>query len=176
MSPARRARLARLTPRIIKPVWPDPEKHRRGLLHHVEFGLVLRETLPRLGVDPSQVKTLRVCYKAAEELRKLGHEVPDRPAPDCWLLWFLGFVSAPPPPPEGEPPAPPLPDDDPRLELLAKLGRMVDRYLADPEIDFGDASLMQVLTWCAARLAERWLPTEYEPEEVLAAEGEFAAD
>lgn len=88
MSPARRARLARLTPRIIKPVWPDPEKHRRGLLHHVEFGLVLRETLPRLGVDPSQVKMLRVCDKAAEELRKLGHEVPDRPAPDSGSCGF----------------------------------------------------------------------------------------
>jgi hypothetical protein len=70
---------------------------------------------------------------------------------------------------------PPLSDDDPRVVLVDKLDRMVVSYLTDPEIDFARVSLMEVFTWCPARLAERWLP-EDEGEEASASEGDFAAD
>jgi hypothetical protein len=176
MSLARKARLARVTARLNPPVWPDPQQHRRELLHHVEFGLVLRETLPRLGVDPSQVTMLSVCDEAAEELRTLGHDVPDRPDPNCWELAYLAFVSTPPPDvPDDEPPAPPLPDDDPRVKLLNKLDRMIGPYLDDREIDFGKVSLMQVFYWCAARLAERWWVPD-EADEEAETEEDLAAD
>jgi hypothetical protein len=175
MSLARRARLARLTPRILKPVLLDPEERRQRLLHTVEFGLVLRETLPRLGVDPSCVAMLSRCDAAAMMLRVVYHEALDRPRPDCGMVSYLTFVSNPPPSDTGEP-VEPLPDDDPLRERLNELSHKVDYYLANPAINFGSASLFEVFCWCAARLIERWLPTDDEPEDASAAEGDFAAD
>jgi len=166
MSLARKARLARVTARLHPPVWPDPEKVRQRLCRSVQFGLVLRDVLPELGVDPSQVKMLSVCDEAAEELRMLGHDVPDRPDPNCWELSYLAFVSNPPSD---------VPDDDPRVERFNKLNRMVDAYLGDPEIDFGKVSLMQVFCWCAARLVERWWMPD-EADEKAETEEDFAAD
>jgi hypothetical protein len=92
MSLARKARLARLTARLHKPIWPDPEEHRCALQHHVEFCFLLRETLQRLGVDPAEVAMLETQEETATELVALGHAVPDRPNPDSWQAIYLRWA------------------------------------------------------------------------------------
>jgi hypothetical protein len=155
MSLGRKARLRRLTPRIIKPVWPDPEKRRRRLQRHVAFCLLLRETLQRLGVDPATVAMLCTQDEAAAALTSRGHAIPDRVDPDDWHAIYLRCAEALPADANSNAAAEtPLPGD-PRGEFRAKVDRTVQRYLDDPSIDFSDASLAQVFAWCAARLVER---------------------
>jgi hypothetical protein len=156
MSVGRKARLARLAPRIIKPVWPDPERLRRRLQRHIEFCLLLRETLQQLNVDAAAVAMLCTQDEAAAELTSLGHAIPDRVTPGNWRATYLRCAEALPPDAARDVGIEPPPhDDDPRMTYLAKLDRMVRSYLNDASIDFSGDSLMQVFAWCAARLMER---------------------
>jgi hypothetical protein len=181
VSLARRARLARLTARLHKPIWPDPEKRRRMLQHHVEFCLLLRETLPLLGVDLAEVKMLRTQDEATAELAALGHAVPDRANPDSWEAIYLRCAENPTTDPipgttqSENSPTQPLQPDDVRTVLSAELERTVQSYLDDPAIDFSNVSLMQVFTWCAARLLER-SPASQSEKLKAASTGQFAVD
>jgi hypothetical protein len=121
MSRIRDRRLQRLAERYVS-TETEAEQWRAGLEARLEFCRVLREMLAELGVDPAQVRMLRVCDEAAAELAA----GPPRA--------LIGGKNAP------------------ADALALKLEDLAGRYRDDPTIDFADASLMQVFAWCAGRL------------------------
>ena len=108
--------------------------HIATLSARVKLGMVLRQALVQLGIDPATVAMLRITDEAARELAVTadGAEGLD--------------VSALPP--VADDPC----DDTSAAAFEARIGGSVERYRDEPGIDFAQASLAEALAWCLARL------------------------
>ena len=108
--------------------------HSATLRARVKLGMVLRQALVQLGIDPATVAMLRIADEAARELAVTagGSEGLD--------------AGAPPPVADDQC------DDDFIAALEARIDESVQRYRDEPGIDFAQASLAEALAWCLARL------------------------
>jgi hypothetical protein len=108
--------------------------HIATLRARVKLGMVLREALVQLGIDPATVAMLQIADEAARELAMTadGAEGLDAGAP---------------------PPVADDPCDKPSAAMFeARMDGSVQRYRDKPAIDFAQASLAEALAWCLARL------------------------
>jgi hypothetical protein len=105
-----------------------------ALRARVKLGMVLRQALVQLGVDPATVAMLQIADEAARELAVTagGAEGLDAGAP----------------PPVAANPC----DGNSAAALEARIDASVRRYRDEPGIDFAQASLAEELAWCPARL------------------------
>jgi hypothetical protein len=106
-----------------------------ALRARVKIGVLLRQALEQLQIDPTSVAMLRVCDEAGRELALSA----DGPAP-C----------ADPAVPAGE-----RHNADPAAVLAARIAVLVGHYGDGEAIDFTKASLAETLAWCSARLGLR---------------------
>ena len=108
--------------------------HIATLRARVKIGMVLRQALSQLEIDPATVAMLRIADAAAQELAVTadGAEGLDPSAP----------------PPVAEDPC----DDTTAAAFEVRIDGSVQRYRDEPAIDFAQASLAEALAWCVARL------------------------
>jgi hypothetical protein len=126
------------------------QRHRKHLRALVALGEAIRYSLKRAGVDPAKVKALLVCDEAATELAGLGAAtVLGARAPTAARLSPFDLVQW-------------GPNETPANGFWKRIDRMAEGYLDDPNIDFADAALMQVLAWCVAQTANASPPPERE--------------
>jgi hypothetical protein len=133
MRRAREAQMARLAARSTAA--DDAAAWRRATLRaRVKLGMVLRQSLVELGIDPATVAMLRLADEAARELAVTadGAEGLDAGAP----------------PPVADAPC----GDGSAAAFEARIDASVQRYRNEPGIDFAQASLAEALAWCLARL------------------------
>ena len=131
--------------------------HIATLRARVKVGMVLREALAQLEIDPATVAMLQIAEEAARELAETagGLEGLD--------------LGAPPPVADDQC------DDDSAAQFEARIDGSVQRYRDEPGIDFAQASLAEALAWCLARLENSSLPEAAETREEDGARL-FAAD
>lgn len=130
--------------------------HSATLRARVKLGMVLRQALVQLGIDPATVAMLQIADEAAQELAVTGDSA------------------------EGLDPALPPVADDPydnasATTFEARIDGSVQRYRDEPSIDFAQASLAEALAWCLARL-ENLSPPEAAGTRKEDAARLFAAD
>jgi hypothetical protein len=133
MRRAREAKMARLAARSTAA--DDAAAWRIATLRaRVKVGMMVREALAQLEIDPATVAMLKIADEAARELAATpdGAEGLDAGAP----------------PPVADDPC----DDDSATAFEARIAGSVQRYRDEPGIDFAQASLAEALAWCLARL------------------------
>ncbi len=108
--------------------------HIETLRARVKIGMVLRQALAELGVDPATVVMLQIADEAARELAVTADGAE-------------GLDACAPPPVADDPY-----DDDFAAAFEARIDASVRRYRDEPGIDFAQASLAEALAWCLARL------------------------
>jgi hypothetical protein len=136
----------------------DAAAWRRATLRaRVKLGMVLRQALVQLGIDPATVAMLQIADEAAQELAATGDGAEGL---DVGAL----------------PPVPSDPCDDATVATFeARIDGSVQRYRDEPAIDFAQASLAEALAWCLARLENSAPPEAAETREEDGARL-FAAD
>jgi hypothetical protein len=131
--------------------------HIETLRARVKIGMVLRQALGELGIDPATVAMLRIADEAAQELAVTADGAE-------------GLDSGAPPPAAGD-----QSDNASAAEFEARIDASSRGYRDGQGIDFARASLAEALAWCIARL-------ENSPPSETAGTGEkdgaplFAAD
>ena len=115
--------------------------HIATLRARVKVGMVLREALVQLEIDPATVKMLQIADEAARELAESAGGLEGL---DAGAL-----------PRVADDPC----DDATVAKFEARIDGSVQRYRDEPAIDFAQASLAEALAWCLARL-ENSLPPE----------------
>ena len=108
--------------------------HIATLRARVKLGMVLRQALVQLGIDPATVAMLQIADEAAQELAVTADGAEGLDA------------GAPPPVADDQC------DDDSAAQFKARIDGSVQRYRDEPGIDFAQASLAEALAWCLARL------------------------
>jgi hypothetical protein len=108
--------------------------HIATLRARVKVGMVLRQALVQLEIDPATAAMLRITDEAAQELAVTAGGAE-------------GLGAGALPPVAGDPC-----DDDSAAALDARIDGSVQRYRDEPGIDFAQASLAEALAWCLARL------------------------
>jgi hypothetical protein len=133
MRRAREAQMARLAARSTAA--DDAAAWRIATLRaRVKVGMVLREALAQLEIDPATVKMLQIADEATRELAETADSVEGL---DAGAL-----------PPVADDQC----DDDSAAAFEARIDGSVERYRDEPGIDFAQASLAEALAWCLARL------------------------
>jgi hypothetical protein len=123
----------------------------------VKLGMVLRQALGQLGIDPAAVAMLQIADEAAQELAVTADYADGL---DAGVL----------PPVAGDPC-----DDASVATFEARIDASVQRYRDEPGIDFAQTSLAEALAWCLARLENSSPPEAAETTEEDGARL-FAAD
>jgi hypothetical protein len=100
----------------------------------VKLGMVLRQALVQLGIDPATVAMLKIADEAAQELAVTADNSEG--------------LDAGAPPPVADDPC----DNASVATFQARIDESVQRYRDEPGIDFAQASLAEGLAWCLARL------------------------
>jgi hypothetical protein len=108
--------------------------HIATLRARVKLGIVLRQALVQLGIDPATVAMLRIADEAAQELAVTADSAERL---DAGAL-----------PPVADDPC----DNASAAAIEARIDASVQRYRDEPGIDFVQASLAEALAWCLARL------------------------
>jgi hypothetical protein len=108
--------------------------HIATLRARVKLGMVLREALVQLGIDPATVAMLQIADEAARELAVTADGAERL---DAYAL-----------PPVADDPC----DNASAAAFESRIDASVQRYRDEPGIDFAQASLAEALAWCLARL------------------------
>ena len=108
--------------------------HIATLRARVKVGMVLREALVQMGIDPAAVAMLQIADEAARELAETADGAE-------------GLDAGAPPPVAYD-----QYDDDSAAQFEARIDGSVQRYRDEPGINFAQASLAEALAWCLARL------------------------
>ena len=136
----------------------DAAAWRRATLRaRVKLGMVLRQAFVQSGIDPATLAMLQIADEAARELAVTADGVE-------------GLDAGAPPAVAGDPC-----DDTSVAAFEARIDESVERYRAEPSIDFAQASLAEALAWCLARLENSAPPDAAETREEDGARL-FAAD
>jgi hypothetical protein len=123
----------------------------------VKLGIVLRQALVQLGIDPAIVAMLRIADEAARELAVTADSVEGL---DAGAL-----------PSVADDPC----DNASAAAFEVRIDASVQRYRDEPGIDFAQTSLAEALAWCLARLENSSPPAAAQTREEDGARL-FAAD